>query len=187
MPEGLSRADFEARLLPFLGQAYNHARWLVRNRADAEDMVQEAYLKAFRGYAGFLGAEPRAWLLAIVRNTCLSHLRQQRSRIKVVQLRPPAGVEDEELDDWPADAELPVEERIDRQAADARLRETLWLLPELFREAIVLHDLEELTYAQVAAVTGVPVGTVMSRLSRGRARLRELIEKDRKNGARHEL
>jgi RNA polymerase sigma-70 factor, ECF subfamily len=185
MPRGLSRSDFEAAFLPYMGQAYNLARWLVRDRADAEDMVQEAYLKAFRAHAGFRGTEARSWLLAIVRNTCLSHLRQQRSRPKVVQFRPVPDEDDEEQD-WPDDPELSVEDRLDRQTEDARLRAALARLPDPFRETIVLRDLEELSYAEVAQVTGVPVGTVMSRLSRGRPRLRELIAEDRKN-VRHEL
>jgi RNA polymerase sigma-70 factor, ECF subfamily len=155
------RAAFEATFLPHLPAAYNLARWLTRDPADAEDVVQEAYLRALRGFAGFLGGDGRAWFLAIVRNTGLTWLRHNRPPTPTVPFDEDrhAGSPPEA----PADGDGDV------------LRNALADLPPDFREAIVLRELEGLSYKEVAAVTGVPIGTVMSRLSRGRGLLRQKL------------
>ncbi len=188
MAERRSRAEFEAAFLPHLAQAHGLARWLVRDPSDAEDLVQEAYLRAFRGYAAFRGGDGLAWLLAIVRNACMSHLRRAaRTRGKVVPLRPAWPDRDADEAVEPADPAAPVEDMLERDAERARVRDALWRLPEPLREVIVLREFEDLPYARIAEVTGLPVGTVMSRLSRARARLRELLAAERSQGDAHEL
>jgi RNA polymerase sigma-70 factor (ECF subfamily) len=157
------RAEFEATFLPHSPAAYNLARWLTRNGHDAEDAVQEAYLRAFRSLGGFRGGDGRAWFLAIVRNTCLTWLDRNRS------LRPTVPF-DEAMHGVPRDApETP--------PGGEALRHALGELPAEFREAVVLRELEGLSYKEVAAVTGVPIGTVMSRLSRGRDLLRQAMSR----------
>ncbi len=160
MDEPAHRAGFEETFLPHLPAAYNLARWLTRDGHDAEDMVQEAYLRAFRSFGGFRGGDGRPWFLAIVRNTCLTWLQRNRPPAPTVSfdeaLHAPAA---------PADPDGP-------PGADA-LRRALADLPPEFREAVVLRELEGLSYKEVAAVAGVPIGTVMSRLSRGRELLRQ--------------
>jgi RNA polymerase sigma-70 factor (ECF subfamily) len=155
------RAAFEATFLPHLPAAYNLARWLTRDGHDAEDVVQEAYLRAVRSFGGFRGGDGRAWFLAIVRNTCLTWLRRNRPHTPTVPF-------DEARHDRPGvpDAD---------QSGGEALRAALEALPPEFREAVVLRELEGLSYKEVAAVTGVPIGTVMSRLSRGRGQLRQTL------------
>jgi RNA polymerase sigma-70 factor (ECF subfamily) len=153
------RAAFERTFLPHLPAAYNLARWLTRADADAEDVVQDAYLRAFRSFGGFYGGDGRAWFLAIVRNTGLTWLRRNR---------PPTVPFDEALHGGSAD---PAPAGGDSET----LRSALAELPPEFREAVVLRELEGLSYKEVAAVTGVPIGTVMSRLSRGRGLLRQKL------------
>ena len=155
------RAAFEATFLPHLPAAYNLARWMTRDGHDAEDVVQEAYLRAFRSCGGFRGGDGRAWLLAIVRNTCLTWLDRNRP--------PKPTVPFDEARHGPADA--PAGTPPDGDALRAALDE----LPPEYREAVVLRELEGLSYKEVAAVTGVPIGTVMSRLSRGRGLLRQTL------------
>jgi RNA polymerase sigma-70 factor, ECF subfamily len=160
---------FEELALPHLDAAYNLARWLTRNDHDAHDVVQEAYLRAFRFFAGFHGDNARSWLLAIVRNTCYTWLQQNRG------LRVNASL-DELLDSGEADAMLAAaepseegpEKLLRREEDKAMLNRALEQLPEEFREVLVLKELEDLSYREIAAVTGVPLGTVMSRLSRAR-------------------
>ncbi len=168
MAEQQHAQRFEELALPHLDAAYNLARWLTRNDHDAHDVVQEAYLRAFKFFAGFHGDNARSWLLAIVRNTCYTWLQQNRGLHVNVSL-------DELLDSGEADAVLAVEssengpEKLMRQENDkAMLNRMLEQLPEEFREVIVLKELEDLSYREIAAITGVPLGTVMSRLSRAR-------------------
>ena len=159
--EPARRAGFEATFLPHLPAAYNLARWLTRDGHDAEDVVQESYLRAFRAFDRFRGGDGRAWFLAIVRNTCLTWLRQNRPAKPTVPF-------DEAVHGVTADAPTPAE-------GGMALRAALENLPPEFREAVVLRELEGLSYKEVAAVTGVPIGTVMSRLSRGRVLLRQTM------------
>jgi len=156
---------FEGAALPHLGAAYNLARWLTGRDHDAEDVVQEAYVRAMKGFAGFRGDDVRAWLLTIVRNTGYTWLRKNRGELASL---------DHDGPDFPS-AEPGPRELVMRDIDAQVLRETIETLPPEFREVIVMRELEGLSYKQVAAVAGVPIGTVMSRLSRARQRLRELL------------
>jgi RNA polymerase sigma-70 factor (ECF subfamily) len=154
-------ARFEAAVLPHLDAAYNLARWLTRHEQDAEDVLQEASLRAFKYFDGLPG-ERKAWWLAVVRNTCYDWLRRRR--------REAAASFDETLHTPVAPAE--------EAAADARhdLRHALGRLPAPLRETLVLRELEGLSYKEIAEVAGVPVGTVMSRLARARRRLQQAVD-----------
>ena len=158
---------FEGAVLPHLEAAYNLARWLTRHDHDAEDMVQEAYLRAYRSFDRFRGADGRAWLLAVVRNTCYTWLKQNR----VHELATPF---DEALHS-PEGGPSEPERRLLQQASAALLREALGELPAEFREVLVLRELEGLSYKEIAAVADIPLGTVMSRLTRARARLQQCL------------
>ena len=149
---------FEEAMLPHLAAAYNLARWLTRNGPDAEDLVQDACLRALKGFEGFRGGDGRAWLLRIVRNTCYTWLQENR----VQEL---ATTFDEELDTIEDDGTNP-ETLLLRSADNQWLKEALEKLPLEFREVIVLRELEGLSYKEIAALAGIPVGTVMSRLAR---------------------
>ena len=152
-------------LLSHLDSAYNLARWLVRNSDDAEDVVQEAYLRAFQYVAGFRGGNARAWLLTIVRNTSYRWLRKTRAYERVVQF-------DEEA--HTSDGGTTNPEELLLQNADGRLVEkTLSELPVRYREILVLRELEGFSYKEIADIMGVPMGTVMSTLSRARDRFRK--------------
>lgn len=169
---------FERLALPHREAAFNLAFWLVRSRADAEDVVQEAYLRAYRGFAGFSGGDVRPWLLTIVRNAAYRWVGQRQHRAKVVSLEDAVR---ERQGEGPrefafADDQPSVEHRLIRNAELQAVREALGALPPLFREVLVLRELEELSYRDIATVTGVPIGTVMSRLSRARAELRAKLD-----------
>jgi RNA polymerase sigma-70 factor (ECF subfamily) len=165
-PDKLSR--FEEAILPHLDAAYNLARWLMRNDADADDAVQDACLRALRFFGGFRGGDGRVWLLAIVRNTCYSKLKRNR----VQELQTPF---DEETHGHDADAPSP-EAALLRSFDAAALQRAVEALPEEFREVVVMRELEGLAYKEIADVTGVPIGTVMSRLARARARLQRSLK-----------
>jgi RNA polymerase sigma-70 factor (ECF subfamily) len=159
-------ALFEQTVIPHLNAAYNLARWLTRNGDDAEDVVQEAYLRAFRSFDTFRGQDSRAWLLAVVRNTCFSMLRKRGNQ--------PALEFDERIH-IAADESLDAEAVLLNQAALGSLQDCLEALPLEFREAIILRELEEMSYKEISDVAKVPVGTVMSRLARARKRLQECL------------
>jgi RNA polymerase sigma-70 factor (ECF subfamily) len=151
-------------LLSHLDSAYNLARWLVRNGADAEDVMQEAYLRAFQYSDGFRGGDARAWLFTIVRNTAYTCLRKTRAFEPVTQF-------DEEI--APPGVEMLDPEQLLLQKADGRVVEqAMSELPVRFREILILRELEGFSYKQIAEVMGVPMGTVMSTLSRARERFR---------------
>jgi RNA polymerase sigma-70 factor (ECF subfamily) len=147
---------FRALVLPHLDAAYGFARFLTRDGVQAEDIVQEAFLKAYRGFAGFRGGDPRAWLFAIVRNEFLSAVRGR-----------PAWAEPEAAEALPSEDDTP-EAALLRSGAVATVRGAVEALPEPFRETLVLRELEEMSYRQIAEITAAPIGTVMSRLSRAR-------------------
>jgi RNA polymerase sigma-70 factor (ECF subfamily) len=159
---------FEQVVLPHLDAAYNLARWLLRREQDAEDVVQESCLRAFNAFGQFHGGEPRSWLLTIVRNTSYTWLTRNRERA-------PTASFDEALHDVATDEFNPqtiLQQRSDRDAVKRAIEE----LPVEFREVLVLREFEGLSYQQMAAVAGLPVGTVMSRLARARQRLERLLE-----------
>jgi RNA polymerase sigma-70 factor (ECF subfamily) len=167
LPEPTKRSRFEATVLPHLDAAYNLARWLTRDGHDAEDVVQEAFCRAFQFFDGFRGGDARAWLLQVVRNTCYTWLERHRGR-------EPALSFDEDLHGEASEALNP-EKLFLRRADQQMLREAVEALPVPFREVIVLRELEGLSYQEVAAVAGIPVGTVMSRLARARGRLQQRL------------
>jgi RNA polymerase sigma factor (sigma-70 family) len=155
--------QFETTVLPHLDAAYNLARWLTRNDHDADDIVQEAYLRAFKFFGGFYGIDARAWLLAVVRNTCYTWLKQRNRRETGASF-------DEELHSGAGDAYNP--EKLALQHADRQLlRDALEDLPVEYREVIVLRELEGFSYKDIAVIADIPLGTVMSRLTRARKRL----------------
>src|SRR5436190_16535908 len=169
-PPGL--ADFERRIMPHLDAAYSLARFLVRNDQDAEDVVQEAALRAFRFFESFRGENSRAWFLRIVRNTSFTALKRHHTNEGNV-------VFDEELhgvENPPMDAGVVLDRAQDRQTVRAAIE----ALPAEFREAITLRELEGLSYKEIADIAGVPIGTIMSRLARGRRQLQMILNPEAK-------
>jgi RNA polymerase sigma-70 factor (ECF subfamily) len=162
-----NRDDFQRTFLPYLDAAYNLARWVLKNEADAQDVVQEAYLRALRFSGTFRGGDPRAWLLTIVRNTAYTWLSRNRSA------DPPVPFEEEQH----SDEALPVDIELIRRADSRALRMAMEGLPTEFREIVVLRDLEGLSYKEIAEVADLPIGTVMSRLARARSRLKQALHK----------
>jgi RNA polymerase sigma-70 factor (ECF subfamily) len=165
MPAAKTRAEFEKLFLPHLDAAYNLARLLTRNAGDAEDVVQESFLKAFRAFPGFRGESTRPWILTIVRNTSFTWLRDNRSRADDTEYHEGLHASDDAT---------PETELLGNERARA-VERCIQQLPSDFREAIILREMEDLSYQEIAEITGVPAGTVMSRLSRARARLAECL------------
>jgi len=161
-------AAFNQAVLPHLDAAYNLARWLTRNDQDAEDIAQEACLRAFKYWRSFSGRDCRSWLLKIVRNTFYSWLRQRSVQ--------PVLTDDRQTDDTADDIPDP-ENALIQNADRDMLRAALEDLAVEFREAIVLRELEGLSYKEIADIAGVPIGTVMSRLARARKRLQSYLTK----------
>jgi RNA polymerase sigma-70 factor (ECF subfamily) len=170
------RTRFANVVLPHLGDAYALARWLARNDSDAEDIVQEACLRAFRGIAGFGDINPRGWVLSIVRNTAYTWLKKHRDP-KLVAVDNVEEVEQAADAAWDLGPASP-EAALIEQADAARLEAAIAALPTEFRETLVLRDVEGLDYRTIAEVTGVPIGTVMSRLARARRRLMAQLGKE---------
>jgi RNA polymerase sigma factor (sigma-70 family) len=163
------RARFEQAVLPHLDAAYDLARWLTRNDQDAEDVVQTASLRALQFFDGFQGANARAWLLTIVRNSFYSWL-QQRNRGHEI-----ADPFDEEVHSSPESGIPAPEAEMLRQADSRLLRQGFESLPLPYREVMVLRELEGLSYKEIAAIAGIPIGTVMSRLARARRHLQDFL------------
>jgi RNA polymerase sigma-70 factor, ECF subfamily len=162
---------FEQIMLPHMDAAYNLASWLLRDSHDAEDAVQDAFLRAHRAFDRFRGTDGRAWLLTIVRNSCYSQMRQNRRRPEEVAFE--EEVHGSGFD--PADANAVAW----NEAKGEQLRQALERLPAEYREVIVLHEIEGLAYREIAGVAGIPIGTVMSRLARARAKLQaELLPRE---------
>jgi RNA polymerase sigma-70 factor (ECF subfamily) len=165
------RARFASVVQPHLGDAYALARWLTGNRADAEDVVQEACLRAFRGINGFAGGNARAWLLTITRHAAYTWLGKNRSAA-LLMVDDLEAVERQELAGGvPVDRSDTPEAALIAKTDAARLEGAIAALPVPFRETLVLRDVQGLDYREIAEVTKVPIGTVMSRLARARARL----------------
>jgi RNA polymerase sigma-70 factor (ECF subfamily) len=163
----MSRRDFEEVVVPHVDAAFNYARWLTRNDVDAEDVVQEATLRALRYFPSLRNDDARAWLLTIVRNTWYGRAAQQGISQRT-------AVYDEMTDDRRDERLGPEALALQRQTVE-QVRDAVDALPVDFREVIVLRELEGLSYKEIAAIVGVPVGTVMSRLSRARERLLTLL------------
>jgi len=154
-------AQFEALAMPHLDAAYNLARWLTRNEHDADDLVQTAYLRAFRFADGFRGGDARAWLLTIVRNTYYTSLRDGLSRHGDVSFEEELHGGLEHSDNDPASI-------VAQRDASRSVNQALEQLPPAFREVLVLKEMDDLSYKQIAQVAEIPIGTVMSRLARAR-------------------
>ena len=166
---------FEDEVPPYLDAAYNLARWLVRDEHVAEDLVQDAFLRAFRYFASFRGDDARPWLLGIVRNRCYTWFAQQKRAAEFeldVEGADAAGLDGEGLPQTP-------ETLLARKVERAQVRDAIARLPVAFREVLVLREIEELPYEDIARVMEIPKGTVMSRLARARRQLQEMLEETR--------
>lgn len=181
--------DFERLSLAHLDAAYNLAYWLLRDRDDAQDVVQDAYLRAFRAYDGMVGDDIRPWLLAIVRNVAYRWLSARKRTANVISFDgglPRHDDEDGRVLEVASD-DPSAEDRLLSRADQALVRSALAELPPIFREVIVLREFEGMTYQQIAGVTGVPIGTVMSRLARARGQLRIRLQRLLTQEARNAL
>jgi RNA polymerase sigma-70 factor (ECF subfamily) len=171
-------ASFEQLVLPHLGAGYNLARWLLRNDHDAEDVMQEAMVRAFRFFEGFRGDNARAWLLTVVRNSAYSFLQQNRARELATELDEDLITEAEAV----RGTETP-EVLLLRSAQQRILNEAVEALPVEFREVFVLREIEGLSYKEIADLARIPIGTVMSRLSRARRQLRAAVARREHTGS----
>lgn len=166
-----NRQRFVAIALPHLGAAYNLARWLTRNDHDAEDVVQEACLRAMRHFGGFRGEQVRPWLLQIVRHTCYSWLKENR---------PAEVVAFDDNDEPGRESAAPAADEphaiAQRKADRAQINQAIAGLPIAYREVLVLRELEDLSYKDIARIADVPLGTVMSRLARARALMQQALQ-----------
>ena len=163
----MGQRSFEAVVVPHLDAAFNYARWLAGNEADAEDVVQDAAVRAFRFFSSLRGEDARAWLLTIVRHAWYARL-SQRARA--------ASTEYDEMADMRPDERLGPEALVMQRQTVERVRHAVEQLPADFREVIVLRELEGLSYKEIAAVVDIPIGTVMSRLARARERLLAVLD-----------
>jgi RNA polymerase sigma factor (sigma-70 family) len=170
------RAAFDEVFLPHMAEAYRLAQWLTGNASDAEDIVQEAALRAFRGIRNFGAVNARAWSLTIVRNTAFSWLAKNKPKT-VVFMNELSAAEQQELEhEGPHGTRIETPEEIALFKADAeQVQKALAQLPAQFREVIVLREINQMNYRDIAEITNVPIGTVMSRLSRGRQLLIGLL------------
>jgi RNA polymerase sigma-70 factor (ECF subfamily) len=157
---------FERIVLPHLDDAYTLARYLLRDEHDAQDVVQDAVLRALRYFEGYRDGDARAWLLAIVRNCCLTWQRRHRGGTKVLSI---------DAGSIPLADPRETDERAIQRSERAALARALDALPDEFREVIVLREIQELSYKEISDVVGVPIGTVMSRLGRARKRLSDAL------------
>jgi RNA polymerase sigma factor (sigma-70 family) len=168
MTQQINSINFEEALLPHLDAAYNLARWLTRNEQDAQDIVQEAYLRAFRFFPAFRGGDPHSWIMKIVRNTCYTRLHENRPLQDAKEF-------DEDL--FLPESRGPNPEEVALQNDSGNLvRKALEKLPTNFREVLVLRELEGMSYKEIAEITGMAAGTVMSSLSRARDRFRQALK-----------
>jgi RNA polymerase sigma-70 factor (ECF subfamily) len=180
--------DFARQMLPHLDAAYNLARWLMRNGEDAEDAVQDAFLRAHQAFASYQGGSEKAWLMTIVRNVCLTLLKRRVRPGNVVMLDEAMGeVEQASADIVPASLSSRPDAELLAKIERARVQAALKKLPQSLREIVVLREFEELSYQEISAVVGVPVGTVMSRLSRARERLKALLTENENGGRRNDM
>jgi RNA polymerase sigma factor (sigma-70 family) len=169
-------ARFKSVVLPHLGDAYSLARWITGNRTDAEDVVQDACLRAFRGISNFSNGDARAWVLTVVRNTAYTWLHKNRPS-SVLVVEDIEAVESTQGGHGDPCSETP-ETTLIAKADAAGLRAAIAALPTQYRETVILRDVQGLSYREISEVTGVPAGTVMSRLARARRRLIAILAKD---------
>jgi RNA polymerase sigma-70 factor (ECF subfamily) len=167
---------FETAILPHLDAAYNLARWLLRSDEEAQDIVHDSFLRAHRYFASFEGGDGRAWLLGIVRNTCMTWLRSKRL------FEPLAGLPEQHQ--WSEDVAPDPERALLVKEDIASLKGCIESLPPEYREVVVLRELEELSYKEIANVAGLALGTVMSRLNRARRRLEDCVTNALKGAAK---
>jgi RNA polymerase sigma-70 factor (ECF subfamily) len=164
-------ADFQRLILPHLDAAYSLARYLSRDATACEDIVQEAFLKAFRSFGGFRGGDARAWILTIVRNTTRDWHNRQKIERRLMQAPPDVNEDDDlqpdAIETIASDVES-AESMLVRDGEDRRIRAVVERMPEKLREVLVLREMEDLSYREIADVTQLPIGTVMSRLARAR-------------------
>ncbi len=175
---------FRTVMLPHLDAAYNLARWLAADPATAEDVVQETFLRAFRAFPGYQGGSPRAWLFAILRNCWRDRAGGDQERGRVILNH--ASLTEAQvaaIEAVPDEAET-AEAALIRTEESEALRTTIAAIPEPFREALVLREMEQMSYREIAAITGVPIGTVMSRLARAREMLAKLLLPEASRGER---
>lgn len=169
-----AEARFEAVVVPHLSSAYNLARWLTRSDSDAQDVVQEAVLRAWKFFAGYRGGDARAWLLAIVRNCCATWFARNR----IAEASTPFDEEQHAVEEETGSPEALAAIRIDL----GRLRTALEELPPRLREVMVLREQEGFSYREIASIVEAPIGTVMSRLARGRSRLLRVLAGEGEGG-----
>ena len=186
MDELARQAAFRRDVVPHLDAAYNLARWLLRNGSDAEDVTQEASMRAYKALHGFRGGSIRAWFLKIVRNACYDLMKKNRQYVA-------SGIDDPIMHDMRVDVIFQVsdqlaanpEELLLAEAERRHLQDCLEALPVEYREAVILRELEGLSYREISEHAGIPIGTVMSRISRGRSLLqKELLARERKETQR---
>jgi len=163
------RRRFEAQALPHLDAAINLARWLTRSHADADDVVQDAMMRAWRAFDGFRGGDIRPWLLTIVRNCWRTSMSERKRRSHVAL----PDENTQQLDDELTYAGPSPESAAMKRDEGRKLDAVIATLPDEFREVLILREMEDLSYREIATITDVPLGTVMSRLNRARAMLRE--------------
>jgi len=167
MPQSTVCLDFAEDVVPHLDAAYNLARWLTRNDQDAQDVVQEAFMRAFRFLGSFRGGNVRAWVLRIVRNTCYTWLHQNRAQHPMLEF--------DEKFFGPDPLTSTPEEALSRNDDCALVRRALQDLPASHREVLILRELEGMSYKEISEIMDMPAGTVMSRLSRARNGLRQSL------------
>jgi RNA polymerase sigma-70 factor (ECF subfamily) len=171
LDQNVKAALFERIVTPHLPAAWNLARWLVRDAHDAEDVLQETCLRAFRALEDYRGGEAKSWLLAIVRNLCHDCIRRHRSGKAI-------SVEPEQLETIESES-MPPLEQLEKSSDAQHLRRAIERLPVDYRETLIMREFEGLSYKEIAQVAGVPMGTVMSRLARAREKLVEAMAPDR--------
>jgi RNA polymerase sigma factor (sigma-70 family) len=177
MIESTKRQRFQTTIMPHLNAAYNLARWLTHGHSEAEDIVQEAYLRAFKFFDGFHGEDGRVWLLGIVRNIFYTWYKHNKTQNQHTPFEEDLHGADINLDD-----ENP-EQILMQKDSQRVLNSALRALPLEFREVMVMRELEELSYKQIAEIVQIPMGTVMSRLGRGRKQLATILAANAENGA----
>jgi RNA polymerase sigma factor (sigma-70 family) len=175
MADSTKKKRFQAIVLPHLNSAFNLACWLTRSPQDAEDVVQEAYLRAFKFFDNFHGEDSRAWLLTIVRNTFYTWYQDNQKQRQETSFDEELHNSDASEDVGMTHADNNPETLLMQKDSERQLQQALDALPLEFREVMVMRELEDLSYKQIAGIVGIPIGTVMSRLGRGRRLLATIL------------